>query len=88
MSTSLKPPNSSSRSDLSSPALTPFHTVPPTLLIAPSSTSFATRAQPTRRFEAVHSAVYNLFNLARHCVSAPTYRSLRQRAFGHWQEAV
>jgi len=41
-----------------------------------------------QRFLDVHSAVYNLFNLGRHLVSAKVYRSLRHRAFASWQSAV
>jgi putative transposase len=41
-----------------------------------------------QRFLGVHSAVYNLFNLGRHLVSAKIYRSLRLRAFTSWKSAV
>ncbi len=34
-----------------------------------------------QRFLGVHAAVYNLFNLGRHLVSAKNYRYLRLRAF-------
>ena len=37
-----------------------------------------------QRFLGVHAAVYNLFNLGRHLVSAEHYRNLRTGAFGHW----
>jgi putative transposase len=37
-----------------------------------------------QRFLSVHAAVYNLFNLSRHLVSAGCYRELRQRAFVSW----
>jgi transposase-like protein len=40
------------------------------------------------RFLGVHAAVYNLFNLGRHLVSANHYRSLRQGAFVSWEKAV
>jgi putative transposase len=36
----------------------------------------------------VHAAVYNLFNLGRHLVSAKNYRLLRLRAFASWVDAV
>ena len=44
--------------------------------------------QQAQRFLSVHAAVYSLFNLGRHIVSAEYYRFLRERAFGTWSEAV
>jgi len=41
-----------------------------------------------QRFLGVHAAVYNLFNLGRHLVSADHYRNLRTRAFNDWSRAV
>ena len=41
-----------------------------------------------QRFLNVHSAVYNLFNLGRHLVSAKNYRVLRSRAFASWNHAA
>ena len=41
-----------------------------------------------QRFLGVHAAVYNLFNLGRHLVSAEHYRNLRDGAFEHWSEAT
>ncbi len=41
-----------------------------------------------QRFLGVHSAVYNLFNLGRHLISAKNYRLLRLRAFTSWKSAV
>ena len=41
-----------------------------------------------QRFLAVHSAVYNLFNLGRHLISADRYRELRHNAFASWERAV
>ena len=41
-----------------------------------------------QKFLSVHAAVYNLFNLGRHLVSAVHYRNLRGIAFGHWTSAV
>lgn len=41
-----------------------------------------------QRFLSVHAAVYNLFNLGRHLVSAEHYRNLRRDAFTRWTEAV
>ena len=35
-----------------------------------------------------HAAVYNLFNLCRHLVSAENYRYFRQCAFASWESAV
>jgi len=37
-----------------------------------------------QRFLTVHAAVYNLFNLGRHHVSAKNYRFFRLRAFASW----
>jgi len=41
-----------------------------------------------QRFLGVHSAMYNLFNLGRHLVSANHYRLFRTRAFASWKSAV
>jgi putative transposase len=41
-----------------------------------------------QRFLGAHAAVYNLFNLGRHLVSAENYRYFRQRAFASWEKAV
>ena len=41
-----------------------------------------------QRFVTVHAAVYNLFNLGRHLVSANHYRNLRVGAFSEWSRAV
>jgi len=35
-----------------------------------------------------HAAVYNLFNLGRHSVSAENFRFFRQRAFASWEKAA
>jgi putative transposase len=35
-----------------------------------------------------HAAVYNLFSLGRHLVSAGNYRFFRQRAFVSWEKAA
>jgi putative transposase len=35
-----------------------------------------------------HAAVYNLFNLGRHLVSAENYRYFRLRAFATWEQTV
>ncbi len=40
-----------------------------------------------QRFLTVHAAVYNLFNLGRHLVSASHYRDFRQGAFASWKSA-
>ena len=45
-------------------------------------------AAQAQRFLTVHAAVYNLFNLGRHLVSAEHYRELRTDAFGQWTIAV
>ena len=44
--------------------------------------------QQAQRFLTVHAAVYNLFNLGRHLVSAKNYRFFRLRAFASWYYAV
>jgi putative transposase len=41
-----------------------------------------------QRFFGVHAAVYNLFNLGRHLISASHYRLFRMRAFASWKRAV
>ena len=41
-----------------------------------------------QRFLGVHAAIYNLFNLGRHLVSADHYRNLRTSAFNDWCSAV
>jgi putative transposase len=44
--------------------------------------------QQAQRFLGAHAAVYNLFNLGRHLVSAENYWFFRQRAFESWEKAV
>jgi len=44
--------------------------------------------QQAQRFLGVHAAVYNLFNLGRHLISAANYRLLRLRAFASWGKVV
>jgi putative transposase len=44
--------------------------------------------EQAQRFLNAHAAVYNLFNLGRHLVSAESYRFFRQRAFASWESAV
>jgi putative transposase len=41
-----------------------------------------------QRFLSTHAAVYNLFNLGRHLVSAKNYRIFRSRAFASWDCAT
>ena len=41
-----------------------------------------------QRFLDAHAAVYNLFNLGRHLISARHYRELRDSAFTSWERAV
>ena len=41
-----------------------------------------------QRFLGVHAAVYNLFNLGRHLVSAHHYRNSRVSAFSEWNRVV
>jgi putative transposase len=44
--------------------------------------------QQAQRFLDAHAAVYNLFNLGRHLVSAKNYRIFRDNAFASWNCAV
>ena len=44
--------------------------------------------QQAQRFLSAHAAVYNLFNLARHLVSAKNYLIFRLRAFASWNCAT
>jgi len=44
--------------------------------------------EQAQRFLSAHAAVYNLFNLRRHLVSAENYRYFRPRAFATWKKAV
>ncbi len=44
--------------------------------------------QQAQRFLTVHAAVFNLFNLGRHHVSAENYRFFRLRAFASWNYAA
>ncbi len=44
--------------------------------------------QQAQRFVTVHAAVYKLFNLGRHLVSAKTYKFFRSRAFSSWNCAA
>jgi putative transposase len=44
--------------------------------------------QQAQRFLGAHAAVYNLFNLGRHLVSAKNYRLFRDDAFASWNCAV
>jgi hypothetical protein len=44
--------------------------------------------EQAQRFLDVHAAVYNLFNLSGHRISAERYRNLRIGAFGLWEEAL
>ena len=49
------------------------------------------RFKSTRRaqcFLAAHAAIYNLFNLSRHLVSASSYRSLRAEAMLSWRQTA
>ena len=41
-----------------------------------------------QRFLGAHAAVYNLFNLGRHLISAKHYRLFRQRAFASWENVT
>lgn len=63
------------------------HAHQPTRVRKPGMRRFESTTQ-AQRFLGIHSAVYNLFNLGRHLVSADYYRQLRQGAFTSWKEAV
>ena len=41
-----------------------------------------------QRFLDSYSAVFNLFNLQRHCVRAEHYRRLRASAFAEWNRVI
>jgi len=41
-----------------------------------------------QRFLNTHAAVYNLFNLGRHLITANKYRNFRLQAFASWEEVV
>jgi putative transposase len=41
-----------------------------------------------QRFLGTHAAVYNLFNLGRHLISAKNYRIFRDNAFASWKCAT
>jgi putative transposase len=41
-----------------------------------------------QRFLSTHAAVYNLFNLGRHMISAETYRYFRLRSLASWKSAA
>ncbi|MFT5113456.1 MAG: putative transposase, partial [Parasphingorhabdus sp.] len=45
-------------------------------------------SKQAQRFLGAHAAVYNLFNLGRHLVSAEHYRNLRTGAFNDWHRVV
>ena len=44
--------------------------------------------QQAQRFLSAHAAVYNLFNLGRHLISAKNYRIFRDNAFASWNCAT
>lgn len=44
--------------------------------------------EQAQRFLDTYAAIYNLFNLGRHLVSAENYRMFRHRAFASWEKAV
>ena len=45
-------------------------------------------AQQAQRFLNTHAAIYNLFNLGRHLITAEHYRLFRRRAFASWKCAT
>ncbi len=44
--------------------------------------------EQAQRYLGVHAAVYNLFHLGRHLVSASHYRDLRRGAFASWEKVT
>jgi putative transposase len=44
--------------------------------------------EQAQRFLGAHAAVYNLFNLGRHLISAENYQYFRLRAFATWEKLV
>ncbi len=44
--------------------------------------------EQAQHFLGAHAAVYNLFNLGRHLVSAENYRYFRDCAFSSWKKVV
>jgi len=44
--------------------------------------------EQAQRFLGAHAAMYNLFNLGRHLVSAENYRYSRASAFVSWEKAA
>ena len=44
--------------------------------------------EQAQRFLGAHAAVYNLFNLGRHFISAGNYQYFRLRAFATWEKLV
>lgn len=45
-------------------------------------------SRQAQRFLRIHAAVYNLFNLGRHLISAIHYRLFRQNAMESWRQAT
>src|ERR1017187_7991094 len=45
-------------------------------------------AGSAQKFLSIHAAVYNIFNVQRHLVSAETHRTFRAAAMNAWREAV
>jgi putative transposase len=56
----------------------------PTRVREPGMRRFKSTHQ-AQRFLSTHAAVYNLFNLGRHLISAKHFRYFRQRAFASWK---
>jgi putative transposase len=44
--------------------------------------------EQAQRFLNAHAAVYSLFNLGRHLVSAENYRYFREGAFASWERPL
>ena len=45
-------------------------------------------ARSAQKFLSAHAAVYNIFNVERHLISAQSYRVLRAAAMTTWREVV
>ena len=57
-------------------------------LVENTAITYKLSVEQAQRFLNVHAAVYNLFNLGRHLVSAEAYRFFRLRSFASWKNAA
>ena len=62
------------------------------LFIYPNELDYRLRcfksARSAQKFLSTHAAVYNIFNVQRHLISAQTHRMLRAAATSTWREVV